>query len=63
METYMPFIDETNEVVCRFLDLFNNMANVISVDDFEKMVNQQAEVNSNEGKFEDWDNLQDGRDD
>ena len=63
MESYMPFIDETNEIVCRFSELFNTMANVISVEDFENMVNQQAEVNSNESKFEDWDNIQDRRDD
>ena len=56
METYMPCIDETNAIVGRFLDLFNNMANVICVDDFENMVNQKAEVKSNTSAIEEWDN-------
>jgi truncated hemoglobin YjbI len=58
METYMPCIGETNEIVSRFYDLFNNMANVISVEDFDKMVNQEAEVKSKLSAFESWDNPQ-----
>ena len=57
IQSYMPIIEDTNEKISFFMELFNGFADIISVDDFEKKVAQQAEEKSNEISIEEWDNL------